>query len=176
MTHITKELLQESLIHRVAYVLKYSPIFDKLFKQILIGLKQTIENHPEIQNQLHEIVACTGKITNNKEQAKHFLKSCSAPALVELMNELTRQLSTNNKWLTTMPTDLEFNGNLDTIRESTTSYIEKRYGIIDMRQQTDSRLIRRMDSLARIFSLNPISSVCTAVTFYEGRLIIAANL
>lgn len=47
---------------------------------------------------------------------------------------------------------------------------------IDERQQTQERTIRRMDSLARLFSLKPSLSVCTAVTFFSDRLLISANV
>ncbi|MDF1678628.1 MAG: hypothetical protein P1U32_08055 [Legionellaceae bacterium] len=41
---------------------------------------------------------------------------------------------------------------------------------------SDERLLRRMDSLARLLSLQSKASVCTAVTIHDGQLFIGANV
>ncbi len=46
----------------------------------------------------------------------------------------------------------------------------------DSRQQIEDRPIRRLDSLARICSLSNALSVCSAVAFHDGELIVSANV
>lgn len=46
----------------------------------------------------------------------------------------------------------------------------------DKRKQIDSRPIRRMDSLARLLSLSPGESVCSACSLHNGSVVVAANV
>lgn len=74
-------------------------------------------------------------------------------------------------------TDRDYVFPLDELKEQLTQSLDRLYAPVDHRKYDDNgQLIRRFDSLARLFSLNNKLSVCTAASFYNNKLMISLNL
>ncbi len=105
----------------------------------------------------------------------HLEKIAVLPLMIDAIFPEVNTLFTNddNPHLTYKLTDAD----AARIRDEISRYLQQAYGETDMREYaTHERNVRRMDSLARILSLSSRLSVCSAVTFYHGKLLIAANL
>lgn len=146
-------------------------------QQLYEALKRLIESNDVVKGYIDALYACINRDSLSREQKDYLLTHLELiPRYQELKTNLFQILSKNQAWLT----DNDFVINLDLDAElfvaDTQTFIDELYAPIDKRLQIDSRPIRRMDSLARLFSVAPGISVCSAAAIHDDRVIIAANL
>ncbi|KTD60946.1 hypothetical protein [Legionella shakespearei] len=98
----------------------------------------------------------------------------SIESLAEFINFIEGKIESASSELAS---DVQFDCTQERLHNEIDELMDKLFGVDDHRHQNDGVLsIRRMDSLARLFSLPLSLSVCAASAFHQGKIIISANM
>lgn len=164
-TYISKQPDNLQKAFRLKLHQKLYPLLDKEG-----ALKTFIDNYIESYAELKWL----------KKQLNYFKHHIDK---VELLNNIAEvfalELLKDPLWLITDETpvpNIKLTVEKSAIQASFKDFFSTYLTAEDQRQQIDDRPIRRLDSLSRIFALTPSVSVCSAVAFHQGQLLISANV
>ena len=115
------------------------------------------------------------------QQHKYFCEKVikhEVEAVNQFLFQLVDVLHDDTSWVQNPTYDPVIKLSLDELQLAVSlgGYLEDCFAARDTRTETDELSIRRMDSLARLFSLDLKLSVCNAVAIHQDELIISFNV
>jgi hypothetical protein len=140
-----------------------------------IYVQNLVKMHPGVQHFISMLSIELMSLNLAQKSATTVKKHItSIESFVEFINFIESKIESVSSELAS---DLQFNCTTESLHNEIDELIEKLFGVDDNRHQNDDVLsIRRMDSLARLFSLPLSLSVCAASAFHQGKIIISANV
>lgn len=171
-----KESIQKKIKHSIIECIKAKLEGQAQARQRIFNLVNDLWDKNELSSRfVNELVEAVDSLEKIMAEQRRYLYANVTD--ISCVKDFIEKLSSQGfECLKNEKHEVKVELKFEAIKLAVKEYSDVKFSKVDKRNQIDSKLIRRMDSLARLFALTSIKSVCSAVAFHDGELIVAANL